>query len=117
MTLEDWLKNGWLAEHKTSPQEIAALQVAAAALRASGYRAAREMHHYRTIQSLALTAGIDSDLIHQLDQFRRKRNLGEYERAGLVSEQESEEMIALALHLRNMIEEWLRTNHPALLED
>ncbi len=25
VTLEDWLKNGWLVEHRTSPQEIAEL--------------------------------------------------------------------------------------------
>jgi hypothetical protein len=85
VSLRDWLKNGWLIEHQTSPQEIAdllgvvkrdladcrtsglssdwrlsiaynaALQAAAAALAAAGYRAAREAHHYRVIQSLAHT--------------------------------------------------------------
>ena len=25
MSLQNWLNNGWLAEHRTSPQEIAAL--------------------------------------------------------------------------------------------
>ena len=80
MTLQDWLINGWLTPHKTTPQEIkdlltvadrdltdcqvsglssewrlniaynAALQSATAALAASGYRAAREAHHYRVIQ-------------------------------------------------------------------
>ena len=73
------------------------------------------MHHYRTIQSLAFTAGTDSTLIDQLDRFRRKRNIGEYERAGLVSDQEADEMIALALHLRERIGDWLRKYHPALL--
>ncbi len=68
MSLHDWLKNGWLIEHQTSPQEIAdllsvadrdldncqaaglspdwklsiaynaALQMATAALAAAGYR-------------------------------------------------------------------------------
>lgn len=85
MSLQDWLKNSWLVEHKTSPQEIAdllgvaerdrgdcktvglsadcrmniaynaALQAATAALAAVGYRAARDSHHYRVIQSLAYT--------------------------------------------------------------
>jgi len=145
MSLQSWQKNGWLYEHQTSPQEIAnllavadrdladcrtpglsadwrlniaynaALQTATAALYARGYRAAREMHHYRTIQSLAITVGADSPLIGQLDQFRKKRNIGGYERAGLVSDQEADEMIALALRLKHMIENWLQENHPALL--
>jgi hypothetical protein len=72
MSLKNWLANGWLVEHKTSPQEItgllevadrdlkdcqspglssdwqlniaynAALQAAAAALAAAGYRASRK---------------------------------------------------------------------------
>ena len=71
MSLQDWLNNGWLIKHRTSPQEIAnllaiadrdltdcqasglstdwqmniaynaALQASIAALAASGYRAAR----------------------------------------------------------------------------
>ena len=145
MRLQSWWKNGWLTEHQTSPQEIAnllavadrdladcrtpglsadwrlniaynaALQAATAALYASSYRAAREMHHYRTIQSLAFTLGADSAVVGQLDQFRKKRNIGGYERAGLVSDQEADEMIALDLRLKHMMENWLHENHPALL--
>ena len=75
MSLQDWLNNRWLEKHQTSSQEIAdllsiakrdladcqiselspdwkmniaynaALQIATIALAASGYRAAREVHH------------------------------------------------------------------------
>jgi len=109
MTLRDWLKNGWLVEHKTSPREVAdllavadrdlrecrtkglgpdwrlniaynsALQSATAALAAAGYRPAREAHHYRTIQSLAHTIGADSALVAHFDAFRKKRNIAGYE--------------------------------------
>ena len=108
VSLTDWDKNGWLKPHQTSAQEIAdlfdvaardiadcqvhqvsadwrlniaynaALQVAIAALAAAGYRAAREAHHYRAIQSLAFTIGADAAMVSKLDQFRKKRNLGEY---------------------------------------
>ena len=87
MSFADWVKNGWLVAHKSSKQEIAnllgivardlkdsqakdvsddwrfaiaynaALQAATAALAAAGYRAGRDSHHYRVIQSLELTAG------------------------------------------------------------
>lgn len=144
MTLQSWLRNGWLAEHRSSRAEIAdllraadrdladcqaenlsadwrlaiaynaALLLATAALAASGYRAAREMHHYRTIQSLAFTVGADSGLVTQLDAFRKKRNISGYERAGSVSKQEVAEMIALASQLRSVLEAWLHQNHPSL---
>jgi len=93
----------------------AALQVAKAALAAAGYRAAREAHHYWVIQSLAYTVGAKSSQVRQLDSFRKKRNISDYERAGAVSAQEAEEMFTLAKTLRNTVTEWLRQNHPQLL--
>ncbi len=98
MSLSDWVKNGWLVAHKTSPQEIrdlfgvtkrdlrdcaakglsddwrlaiaynAALQCATAALAASGYRASREAHHFRIIQSLSFTLNVDSGTVGRPDE-------------------------------------------------
>ncbi len=145
MSLQDWLKSRWLIKHQTSRQEIedllrvadrdlaqcrtpnlspdwqlniaynAALQAATAALAAAGYRAAREAHHYRVIQSLAYSIKADPVLIAQLDKFRKKRNISDYERTDVVSEQEAKEMFVLAKNLRNEVEKWLRSNHPELL--
>jgi hypothetical protein len=145
MTLQNWLLNKWLTPHKTSPQEIsdlfavvdrdladcqspglspdgklniaynAALQAATAALVAAGYRAAREAHHYRIIQSLAHTIGAPSGLIAQFDQFRKKRNIGGYERAGIASDQEAKEMFLLAKKIRSDVEAWLQDTHPELM--
>jgi len=91
------LASGWLVEHETNPVEIgdlvaiaerdmrscgvegldtdnifflaynAALQVATAALAASGYRASRDSHHYRVIHSLELTMGIESAQVDLFD--------------------------------------------------
>lgn len=143
--MTDWARNGWLVEHRTSPQEIAdllgvadrdlrdgvvkdlsedwrlaigynaALQCATTALAACGYRASRDTYHYRVIQSLAYTIGANANLIAQLDAFRKKRNIGDYERAGLVSETEAREMLALARTLRKHVKEWLQQNHSHLL--
>ena len=93
----------------------AALQAATAALAAAGYRAAREAHHYRVIQSLAHTIKVHATLIAELDKFRKKRNITEYEQVGAVSEQEVKEMFALARDLRDKVEKWVRSNHPELL--
>ena len=116
MNLHDWLKNGWLIEHATSSEEIedlfdaadrdltdcmvsglspdwrlhiaynAALLLATVALAASGYRTTRESHHYRLIQSLAHTIGVDTTIIKRFDAFRKKRNISGYERTGMISD-------------------------------
>lgn len=145
MSLPEWLRNGWLVAHKTSPGEItellsladrdlrecravglspdwrlaiaynSALQASAAALAAAGYRAARDVHHYRVIQSLAYTIGADPGLVAKLDAFRKKRNISDYERSGSVSDQEAEEMFVLAQELKISVESWLRERYPGLL--
>jgi len=144
VSLASWQKNGWLVEHRTGRNEIrdlmgivardledcrteglspdwrlniaynAALQAATAALCASGYRAARESHHYRVVESLALTIGAPSAMVRQFDAFRKKRNIGGYDRAGTTSDQEASEMIALAEAISGDVSAWLRKNHPGL---
>ena len=146
MSLSDWQKQGPLTTHQTSPREIAdllavadrdlaasrtpgldadwrlniaynaALQCATAALAAGGYRAGREAHHYWVIQSLALTVGAEASLVERFDLFRRKRNIGAYERAGMASNQEAEAMHSLALQVRSMVVAWLQREHPDLLK-
>jgi len=67
------------------------------------------------IQSLAYTLGTDAGQIRLFDQFRKKRHVGGYERAGTVSDQEAEEMLALAQALRDDLKEWLHAHHPELI--
>ncbi len=145
MSLREWSRKGWLGSHKTSPQEIsdllwladrdlhdcgakgltpdwrltiaynAALQSAKAALAASGYRASREAQHVRIIGSLEFTVGLELTDVQQLDMFRRKRNISDYERSGQVSEVEADEMAELAIKVREQVIEWLREKDPRLL--
>jgi len=145
MSLQDWLKFGWLKEHKTSRQEIAdlfavadrdlkacqtpalvpdwqfniaynaALQLAATALAAAGYSAERGNHHYRAIQSLEFTLGLAPATVRKFDVFRKKRNITDYERADTISDTDAEEMRELAETLRHDVEAWIRKNHPQLL--
>ena len=145
MDLRDWLRNGWLTEHQTSGQEItdllgvidrdtaqcqidglspdwqlniaynAVLQVATAALAATGYRATREAQHFRVIESLAYTMNVGAQRIAQLQSYRKKRNISDYERAGGVSQQEANEIVSLAKDLRNDLIAWLTANHPDLM--
>lgn len=145
MSLQNWLQNSWLVRHTSTPDEIAnllaisdrdlaacqvkqlpsdwrftiaynaALQAATAALAAAGYRASRDNHHYRVIQSLAFTTAPGRKLIDTFDGFRKKRNASSYDVAGMVSDQEAAEMLALAAKLRTEVERWIKANHPELL--
>lgn len=145
MSLSDWLDREWLIKHRADRREIkhlltiaerdiadsqakgisadtrlsvaynAALQLAIAALAATGYRIGHEAHHYRAIQSLAFTVGASTDLIDQFDSFRKKRNISDYERAGTISEQEVKEMLDLAKNLYEAVTAWLKKNHPELI--
>ena len=146
MSLADWERNGWLMAHRTSAAEVrdllavvgrdladsaaeglsadwklniaynAALQAATAALAAAGYRASRDQHHYRVIQSLRETIGADVALVNLLDAFRKKRNITGYERVGLVSDADAEAMRKLAIGLRDKVVAWLRKHHPQLVK-
>ena len=143
MSFNLWLEKGWIKEHKPAPREIfdllavadrslhdcqvsglsndgkldlahnAALLSAAAALAAAGYRAGREGYHYYVV-ALALTVGLEEKTVRRLDKLRRKRNISDYERPGLVSEQEAQEMFELATQIRHLVEEWIRKNHPEI---
>ena len=147
MTLQDWLRSSWLVAHKTNRQEIAkllavadrdlhdcsavglsadwkfsiaynaALQAAAAALAAAGYRVNKgASHHHLVVESLAFTLGAEARMVAQLDAFRKKRNVGGYEQVGLVSEQEAREMQEMASQVRTQVRTWLKVTHPELLE-
>ena len=146
MSLQSWFQNNWLLQHTTTSEEIgnllalsdrdlvacqvkelpadwrfaiaynAALQAATAALAAAGYRATRDNHHYRVIQSLEFTVAPDRKLIDTLDAFRKKRNTSSYDLAGSVSDKEAGEMIRLATSLRRDVENWIRTTRPVLLK-
>lgn len=145
MSLKNWQLSGWLVAHTTSPQEIADLlavadrdlrdcmasglsadwrlniaynadlQAATAALAACGYRAVREAHHFRVIQSLVYIIGLEGKTVTQFDAFRKKRNIGGYERAGMVSDYEANEMLSLAQKIRERVESWLKEKYPELL--
>jgi hypothetical protein len=147
LSLTDWLNEKLIVQNRSSANEIAdllhicdrdlatvkiaelgpdwrlsiahnaALQAAAAALSATGYRARSDGQHYIILQSLAFTLKTDRVILKQLDKFRQKRNFSDYQRAGAVTEQEAAEMIALAVKLRTDVEKWIRTNYPELAKE
>jgi hypothetical protein len=71
--------------------------------------------HHHTIESLKLTIGDDGTIVDPLQVFRAKRGGGIYERTGIASNQEIEELRRLATRLRDRVLQWLKEHHPGLL--
>ena len=146
MSLKQWANDGWLRPHKTSAQEIAdllaivdrdladaegdisadwrfgiayngALKLCTILLYASGYRAEKNLQHYRTIAALPLILGEPrKDDADYLEICRVKRNTVEYDRAGAATMADALELVEFARDLRSEVVEWLKQQHPELLQ-
>lgn len=92
------------------------LNAAAAALMASGYRADRDQHHYRTLQSLQHSIGLDPKECLVLDRFRKKRHVSTYDRPFTVTEYEVKEITKWAERILEEVVSWLEEHHPDLAE-
>jgi hypothetical protein len=94
----------------------AALKLCTILLYAEGYRAATGLQHYRTIQAMSLILGdsLRKDVAF-LEACRKKRNIVEYDAAGMASEKEAEELRAFTIQFRRTVVDWLKENHPEFL--
>jgi hypothetical protein len=146
MTLKQWLNNGWLRSHKTSTEEIgnllaiverdikdasegeisadwsfgiaynAALKLCTILLYSEGYKAERNLQHYRTIQALSMILGSErKNDVDFLESCRAKRNIVEYDYIGAVTTDNAQELIEFVKDLKVDVERWLAKNHPDYL--
>lgn len=145
MSLKRWVDNGWLRPHESSRQEIAgllaiverdladaegdisadwrfgiaynaALKLCTILLHASGYRPEKNLQHYRSIAALPPMLGDQwKDEADYLGTCRRKRNIAEYELAGVATEEDTSELVDFVKELRQEARGWLNKNHPELL--
>ena len=147
MTLKQWANNGWLKPHTTSAEETgnllaiarrdmqdaqkqaisddwrfgiaynAALKLCTVLLYAEGYRADKNLAHYRTLHSLPLILGEKrKDDAEYLDTCRTKRNAVEYDCVGGVTGSEADELIDFVRDLEKDVLAWLKSKRPELLK-
>jgi hypothetical protein len=73
------------------------------------------LQHYRTIAALPEILGEQwRDAADYLETCRRKRNIVEYDRVGVVTEQDASELADFCKELRQEVLAWLNKNHPEL---
>ena len=145
MSLKQWFNNGWLRQHETSKNEIsdllaivdrdlkdtrgglsadwrfgiaynAALKLCSILLYAEGFKSERTLQHYRPIQAMPLILGEDRKKDAQyLDACRSKRNIAEYDRVGVVTDQDADELVTFVKEFKNEVSNWLKKNRPELI--
>ena len=99
-SLGDWVTRA------SSPQEIRdLLAVVERDLRDSAARGLSADWRMNIAYNAALQAAT------AFDSFRKKRNISGYERIGMVSDADADEMHAIASGLRDDVVAWLRTHH------
>ena len=89
----------------------AIMQLANAALQASGFRTltSKPGHHQTMIQSLVKTVGIETDRMIVLDALRKQRNIADYS-GNLVEDAAVAECILQAKQLLVLTHAWLRND-------
>ena len=144
MPLEQWCKNGWLKTHPPTRRAItdliaiverdlsdaqadsisddwkfgiaynAALKLCAVLLLAEGYKAEKNLTHYRTIHAMGEVFPRRKADVHYLDACRAKRNTAEYDCVGVVTQADAAELVDFVKELKPIVFQWLEENHPEL---
>jgi hypothetical protein len=100
-------------DRKFSSLYNACLQAAKMVIACSGYRVKGSGAHKTTLACLRFAMGkaVD-DRVRFLDACRKKRNIATYDRAGIVTSMEVEEINAFAASFVTLVESWISANFP-----
>lgn len=104
------------ADRRFATAYNAALELATIALCAAGYRASSAGHHWVTLRALPEIMGPQAqERADYFDACRSKRNLADYDRAGIISDVEADEILREARAFKADLIDWLSANHPHLV--
>ena len=114
--LKDCRAKGLSDDWKFNIAYNAALQSSSAALAACGYDVPKgDSNHFRVIQSLAFTIGLEPKSVDAFGAFRKKRSMSIYDAAGVISDAEARQIGQFAADLVDRVKLWLRAEHPELM--
>jgi uncharacterized protein (UPF0332 family) len=95
----------------------AVLQMATILLYCQGYKTRGVGHHFTVFQAMKSILGKKYyELADYFDSCRSKRNITDYIHAGGISKNEAKELILEAENFLKVIINWLKKNHPDLIE-
>jgi hypothetical protein len=116
-SISDAHAQGLSADGRFQHAYDAALQLCMIALRASGFRVTKgKGHHKYGIDSLRHTLGDEwSETADHVERCSRLRGQATYEREGVVSEEDADDLLSTATQLRIDVLVWLKANHSMLV--
>ena len=86
-------------------------------LRSQGYRARSLGHHKITIECLPFVLDKNkAKYVKYLDTCRVKRNKVEYDKAGIITDEEVEELLEFTQSFLKEVEQWMYANHRELMD-
>lgn len=107
---------GLSADRRFATAYNAVLQLATVVLRAGGYRTSGAAHHWSTFQALSCILGPhETERADYFDSCRKKRNVADYDAAGMISDAEVKELLEEIECFRNDVLSWLDREHPDLV--
>jgi len=94
------------------------MKLATVLLYAEGYRADKLNNHYRTFKAIPVLLGSEQrPMSAYLEKCRQKRNEATYDRVGVVSRMESQELLAFVPEFQALVTAWLEEQHVELARD
>lgn len=115
--LDDARVTGLSLDRRFATAYSGALQLATIVLAASGFRAAAQRGHHAVVwQALpeVMGDGVGETAVY-FDSCRALRNATDYDRAGVVSETEVDEVMRESEAFRDQVLDWLAKEHPRLV--
>jgi uncharacterized protein (UPF0332 family) len=111
--IKDAKVRGLSVDRKFATAYNAVLQLAIIILYCAGYRTRGAGSHFTVFQAMKEILGKDYvELADYFDACRSKRNITDYDYAGVVSKKETEELIKEAEQFQKFILKYLRDNFP-----
>ncbi len=113
--LQDASVNALSSDWKFGIAYNVALKLCTIVLYTNGYRPENALAHYRTIMALQEIEGKDwKSNVTYLNACRMRRNILEYNKAGIISSDEAAKLIEFSHNVKNEVVDYLTKHYPQL---
>lgn len=114
--LKDAALVGLSSDRRFATAYNAALQLCKLSIACKGYQVSSKAHHQKTFEFAQIAIGKRSDdHISYFEYCRRKRNSLDYDRAGVVTDTESEELLSKVVDFKKIVIQWLQAEYPQFI--
>lgn len=114
--LKDAALKGLSADRRFATAYNAALQLCKISIGCAGYLVSASAHHQKSFEYAEIAVGKKvNKLIAYFEYCRRKRNTLDYDKAGVVTKEEADELLEKTIEFKDIVIKWLKAQHKSLL--